>query len=94
MLRMFQGCSSLISLDLSSFSTYSFNHLKVALMFKDCKSLLNVDLSNLNVEDIIDCGLCYMFEGCQSALFINMYKKNENLITKYLEELKKKQNQN
>ena len=93
MLRMFQGCSSLISLDLSSFSTYSFNHLKVALMFKDCKSLLNVDLSNLNVEDI-DYGLYCMFEGCQSALFINMYKKNENLIIKYLEELKKNQNQN
>ena len=91
MLRLFDGCSSLISLDLSSFTNNSFNNLNVAFMFKDCKSLLNVDLSNLNVENI-NYGLYSMFELCQSALFINMYKKNENLIIKYLEELKKNQN--
>ena len=91
MLRLFEGCSSLISLDLSSFTNNSFNNLNVAFMFKDCKSLLNVDLSNLNVENI-NYGLYSMFEGYQSALFINMYKKNENLIIKYLEELKKNQN--
>ena len=91
MLRLFEGCSSLISLDLSSFTNNSFNNLNVAFMFKDCKSLLNVDLSNLNVENI-NYGLYCMFEGCQRALLVNMYKKNENLIIKYLEELKKNQN--
>ena len=48
MSHMFDGCSSLVSLDLSSFNTCCV--LNMSYMFNYCTKLTSLDLSNFDTE--------------------------------------------
>ena len=64
---MFSGCSSLTSLDLSSFNTSNVTYMHQ--MFYGCSSLRELDLSNFN---LINCtNADRLFEGCTSLTTIN-----------------------
>ena len=47
---MFMECSSLQSIDLSSFNTTNVNYM--CNMFWDCKSLKSIDLSSFNTTNV------------------------------------------
>ena len=74
---MFDGCKSLISLDLSNFNTNNVTNMDY--MFADCFSLLSLDLSNFNIQNV-----AYMrnfLYGCNSlnnlkSNFYNMMNNN------------------
>ena len=79
---MFNGCDSLINLDLSNFN--SQNVTNMIGMFSGCKSLAHLNLSNLKTQNITN--IDFMFASCDSL-------KKENIITKdnkILEEFDKK----
>lgn len=65
---MFYGCSSLTSLDLSSFNTA--NVTGMTEMFYDCKKLASIDLSNFNTANVTD--MSSMFEKCSSLTSIDL----------------------
>ena len=80
--HMFNGCDSLINLDLSNFN--SQNVTNMIGMFSGCKSLAHLNLSNLKTQNITN--IDFMFASCDSL-------KKENIITKdnkILEEFDKK----
>ena len=62
MRRMFEGCTALTSLDLSSFNTENVTDMRY--MFFECKALTSLDLSSFNTENVTDMG--YMFYECTS----------------------------
>ena len=62
MCRMFDGCSSLSSLDLSSFDTS--NVTRMDYMFLGCSSLSSLDLSNFDNSSVTT--MNNMFNGCSS----------------------------
>ena len=57
---MFGGCSSLQSLDLSSFNTASVTNMQS--MFSGCSSLQSLDLSSFNTASVTN--MSYMFSDC------------------------------
>ena len=57
---MFDGCSSLTSLDVSSFNTANLE--TTAYMFYGCSSLTSLDLSSFNTSEVYF--MFYMFQGC------------------------------
>ena len=59
---MFSGCSSLQSLDLSSFNTASVTEM--TFMFSDCSSLQLLDLSSFNTASVTY--MNSMFSGCSN----------------------------
>ena len=59
---MLAGCSSLKSIDLSSFNTNNVNNMRC--MFSECSSLKSIDLSSFNTTNVEDMGC--MFYGCSS----------------------------
>ena len=59
---MFSCCSSLQSLDLSSFNTASVT--KMGDMFSGCSSLQSLDLSSFNTASVTN--MTYMFENCSN----------------------------
>ena len=65
---MFRGCSSLKSIDLSSFNTTNVNDMSG--MFSCCSSLKSIDLSLFNTNNVTN--MSRMFNGCSSL-------KNENV---------------
>ena len=76
---MFNGCSSLTSLDLSNFNTS--NVTDMGWMFKDCSSLtsINLDINKFDTQNVTDMGL--MFEGCSSLIAINVSHFNTEKVT-------------
>ncbi|MBQ9013564.1 MAG: BspA family leucine-rich repeat surface protein [Bacilli bacterium] len=72
MRNMFTACSSLESLDLSSFET---NQLTTALrMFMNCNKLTSLDIRNMDFDNkTID--TTYMFQSVPSG--VNIYVLNE-----------------
>ena len=62
MSNMFYGCSSLASLDLSSFDTSSA--ASMSFMFSGCSSLASLDLSSFDTSKAT--GMSNMFYGCSS----------------------------
>jgi surface protein len=64
---MFSGCSSLQSLDLSSFNTASVPDMN--RMFSGCSSLQSLDLSSFNTASVTD--MNSMFSGC--SVLENIY---------------------
>ena len=62
MQAMFSGCSSLQSLDLSSFNTASVTNMQA--MFSGCSSLQSLDLSSFNTASVTN--MSYMFENCSN----------------------------
>ena len=59
---MFDGCSSLQSIDLSSFNTTNVKDM--SCMFLGCDSLQSIDLSSFNTTNVKD--MSSMFWGCSS----------------------------
>ena len=49
---MFEGCKSLIELEISNFDTT--NVTLMHNMFKDCSSLQKINLTNFNTINVID----------------------------------------
>ena len=62
MYGMFDGCSSLTSLDLSNFNTS--NVTRMNSMFYGCSSLTSLDLSNCDTSNVTN--MSAMFSGCSS----------------------------
>ena len=62
MSNMFQHCSNLTTLDLSSFDTSNVTDMSV--MFSDCSNLTTLDLSNFDTSNVT---IMYgMFIGCSA----------------------------
>ena len=69
---MFFNCSSLNSIDLSSFN--SSNVTKMCCMFTGCTSLNSINLSSFNTGNVKD--MSNMFSFCRSLKSINLYSFN------------------
>ena len=69
---MFSGCSSLQSINLSSFNTINVNNM--SYMFYGCSSLQSIDLSSFNTTNVNN--LSYMFSGCSSLQSIDLSSFN------------------
>ena len=74
---MFYGCSSLTSLDLSSFNTS--NVTKMYRMFYNCSALTSVDLSSFNTSNVTS--MYEMFESCRSLTSLNVSNFNTSNVT-------------
>ena len=73
---MFDGCISLISLDLSSFDTS--NVTKMYYMFRDC-NLANLDLSNFDTSQVTD--MSHMFEECYKLTRLDVSNFDTSQVT-------------
>ena len=72
MSRMFEGCVSLISININSFNTQ--NVVDISEMFYDCINLTSIDLSNFNFRNLKK--MSGMFFSCQSIKNINISNFN------------------
>ena len=77
MYRMFYGCSSLTSLDLSNFNTEQVTDM--SWMFYDCSSLKSLDFSNFNTKQVTD--MSSMFSACSSLTSLNLANFNTEQVT-------------
>ena len=66
--RMFRGCSSLKSIDLSHFDTKYVRDMYG--MFVECSSLTSLDLSTFNTAEVTD--MKSMFQGCSSLTSLDV----------------------
>ena len=71
---MFLRCSSLESIDLSSFNTNNVTYMNS--MFGGCSSLESIDLSSFNTNNVTD--MYSMFYGCSSLKSIDLSSFNTN----------------
>ena len=71
---MFNGCSSLTSLNLSNFNTNNVNNM--SYMFGECSSLTSLNLSNFNTNNVNN--MSGMFGGCSSLTSLNLSNFNTN----------------
>ena len=76
---MFSECSSLISLNLSSFNTNNVTNM--SYMFQFCSSLKSLILSSFNTNNVTD--MSFMFSECSSLKSLNLSSFNTNNV-KYL----------
>ena len=60
--EMFSGCSSLQSINLSSFNTTNVKYM--GFMFSGCSSLQSIDLSSFNTTNVEN--MRWMFSYCYS----------------------------
>jgi len=74
---MFKGCSSLVSIDLSSF--YIGNVTNVCYMFSGCSSLKSIDLSLFNSNNVTN--MSYMFSYCSSLSSLDLSSFKTNNVT-------------
>ena len=77
--QMFAGCSSLKSLDLSSFNTENVENLSG--LFQDCASLETIDLKNFNTQKVSS--FYDLFSGCSSLKSLDL----KNFDTKNVESM-------
>ena len=77
MSNMFSGCSSLESLDFSSFNTSRV--INMSYMFYGCSSLKELNVSNFNTKNVTN--MSYMFCGCSSLKELNVSDFNTNNVT-------------
>ena len=81
---MFRRCSSLQSIDLSSFNTTNVNDM--SCMFSGCSSLQSIDLSSFNTTNVNN--MSCMFSRCSSLKKDNV--KINKFDKKILSQLKNK----
>ena len=74
---LFQYCSALKSLDLSSFNTA--NVTTMHCMFYECKALTSIDLSSFNTSNTTD--MEFMFYECQALTSIDLSSFNTSNVT-------------
>ena len=68
MYRMFYGCSSLISLDVSSFKNYNVTDMRE--MFRYCSSLTSLDVSGFKTDNVTY--MYGMFHGCSGLTSLDV----------------------
>lgn len=76
MCNLFDGCESLVSLDLSNFDTSRIQNM--GEMFNFCSSLKNLDISNFNTSSVKD--MYFMFNGCKNLTKLNLGSFNTNKV--------------
>ena len=69
---LFQGCSSLTSIDVSSFITAKVTSM--SNMFRGCNRLTSLDVSNLNTAKVTD--ISNMFYGCSGLTSLDVTNFN------------------
>ena len=72
MANMFNGCSALESLDLSSFNTERV--INMFYMFQDCSSLTSLKVSSFNTSKVKS--MNYMFNNCSSLTSLDLSSFN------------------
>ena len=74
---MFNGCASLIMINLSNFNTQNVTNMYS--MFNGCSSLANINLTNTYTHYVIDMG--FMFNRCSSLKNISLANFNTQKVT-------------
>ena len=74
---MFEGCSSLTSLDLSNFDTS--NVTDMGGMFYGCSSLTSIDLSNFDTSKVTN--MVYIFYDCSSLTSLDLSNFDTSNVT-------------
>ena len=74
---MFNGCSSLTTLDVSNFNTDDVTDM--GWMFNGCSNLTTLDVSKFNTANVTDMG--WMFCGCSSLTTLDVSKFNTENVT-------------
>ena len=74
---MFNGCSGLTSLDLSSFNTANVTDMKY--MFNGCSGLESLDVSNFNTANVTN--MSDMFNGCSGLTSLDLSSFNTAEVT-------------
>ena len=80
MASMFQGCTSLISLNLSNFNTSNVTNMYG--MFYSCHSLTSLNLSSFNTANVND--MRHMFSDCIGLTSLNLYSFDMSGLTSHL----------
>ena len=75
--KMFNGCESLTSVDVSKFNTEKVTNM--SLMFYDCKSLTSVDVSKFDTRQVTDMNA--MFKNCTALTLLNLTSFNTMNVT-------------
>ena len=78
MQEMFNACSKLTSLNLTSFNTEEVTNM--SYMFKSCKALTSLNLSNFNTENVTD--MTGMFKDCTNLTSLDLSNFNTAKVTK------------
>ena len=68
MKKMFSGCSSLTSLNLSHFDTQNVEVMTE--MFKNCESLTSLDISSFETQNVEN--MKGMFAGCKKLTYLDI----------------------
>ena len=79
MSNMFGGCSSLASLDLSTFNFQKCKHM--TQMFDSCTNLKTIDLTGVNTSACVN--MDYMFFNCKSLTDVYGYLDMTNTVNCY-----------
>ena len=74
---MFNGCSALTSLDVSSFDTSNVKDM--GGMFNGCSNLTSLDLSNFDTSNVTD--MNNMFKGCSNLTSLDVSNFNTSKVT-------------
>ncbi len=77
MSSMFNGCSALTKLDVSSFNTQ--NVTDMSNMFNGCSALTELDVSNFNTEKVTN--MSNMFNGCSALTELDLLNFNTEKVT-------------
>ena len=78
MKEMFCGCTSLVSIDVSSFTNNQSTDF--SYMFKGCSSLVNVNINGLFPSSVININASWMFSECSQLQTINLANVNMSTI--------------
>ena len=74
---MFNGCSSLISLDVTNFNTAKVTNM--SNMFYNCSELISLNVTNFNTAKVTD--MRNMFCGCSKLTSLDVTKFNTEKVT-------------
>lgn len=74
---MFEGCTYLTSLDLSSFNTSNVTNM--CTMFDNCDNLTNLDLGSFDTSNVTN--MSGMFQYCDSLVNLNLSSFNTSSVT-------------
>ncbi|WP_315538424.1 BspA family leucine-rich repeat surface protein, partial [Prevotella koreensis] len=77
MSKMFSGCFSLISIDLSNFNTKKVTDMSE--MFYCCEALTSLDVSSFNTENVTS--MYGMFNSCNALKALNLSNFNTGKVT-------------
>jgi len=77
LVQMFQNCSSLTYIDISSFDTS--NVTSIASLFAGCTSLTSIDLSSFDTSNLTN--MPNLFSGCSSLTSIDLSSLDFSLVT-------------